>query len=608
MTDREAQARSDDLFRQARESHLDEIEKQAKVTKQVVPDGFTSFGAPFEIDDYIIGRTRWMSAFVRLYNENRTEQMDAPRFGLMSLCVSQTAIIPYDCPALNKISTTAFTDGVRVFMHAGFVAKGMKQEKEGKGDFMVPITMHELTHKIRRHAGARHAHWDRALANLAQDYSINSILSLAYPDVKWAPLLTETGVGFKPGEKEKYALLSEEAIYFDLLRTRGKKLKTPPPPPSEGGKGKSQGGGGGGDPTEEPDTMPSPGQNPDQDGDDSLPFGAEGDIHSISLEELTKALEDAGMDESIKRLNLPSSTDKEALDGMKSRAELGMVDAVNRAREQMREMERKGIQYPGSGLVEHAAELYSSMTKPKMTYKLAFRDAFFHNGMRDVFHEDDEPDEIYYVDSVSQMLGNPLYMGIYTQEKPASAVLVVIDASSSVGTESFKEMIAEIYGLKKTSNNFSDSATEVLIVMGAEKLAKGIQILDEDNWEAQVAKGQTLDRTCHGGTNLHVLVNQALELPELDGLQIQSVIMFTDSYDSAPQVSKMKFKGRRPNIVYAVCSSTGMGDVEKFAKEVGNDGRVVRIDDGVQVDLTDSYLDTMDASPTAAAQRRRRTP
>jgi hypothetical protein len=626
MTDR--QHISDELLREGQRSFEEQQEAQAKTTKQEVKEGFTSFGASEEIDDYIYFKMRWMSSF-KDYDGHAM-----PRFGLMSLMVHQTQVIPYDNPAMNRISKTGFTDGIRVFMHADFVAKGKAEEEESNGtqQFLVPFAMHEFTHKLRRHT-TRHSHWNPYLANRAQDLSINSSLIVAFPEMKWVPLLTETGIGFGPGEAEKFMGLSEEKIYMDLLREAPKLLKQPKPPGGGGGSGQQGQGGGSSGPSQPGQGQSGQSQSGDDDdaddqnsqsgpggnqpnpsskggqrkGEPSDKFGGMGDFHTITPEELIKILEDAGMDESIKRLGLPSSSDKKAIDEQKARADMGQVEAVHRALDQMREAERRNCKYPGAGMVEGMVEMYNTQAKPQMTWRLAYRDAFFQNGYKEVYKED-EPDEIYFFPTVTRLLGNPLYTGIHVPEKPASAVLVIMDASSSVDTEQFKEHIAEIYGLKGAAQG--ESATEVLIIMGASDLVDGIQILDEDNWEAQI-KGKGIGRTCYGGTNLHVLVNKGLERPEIAGLHIQSVIMFTDSYDSAPKLSKMNFdKKRPPNIVYAVSSSTGMGDVEKFAKEVGNEGRVVRIDEGVVVDLTDAYLDTMSASPseTESRARRRRSP
>lgn len=601
---------SDDLVNQAE-----------KKTNQVVPEGYTSLGAPFEIDDYVHEMTKWMGSHADFGG------FSMPRFGLMSLMVSSTPILAYDNPVMNSITTTGFTDGIRVFMHVSMLEKLRAEEEESGGVVkgFVPLAMHEFMHKLRRHPD-RHAKFDPVLRNIAQDLNIQATILEAFPEMQWATCLRETGLGFGPGEKEKYIAMSEEAIYFQLLQEGHKSLKQPKPPGGGGGKGGSGGGGGGGrqPPTEGPGNAPGRGGSPKQqqqqggqqpqggqgapsegsgeEGEEGGQFGAPGDFHTITPEELIKKLEEAGMDETMRRLNLPSSTDKEAIQATKDLADMGRVEAINKAYRQMKDAEEKGFKYPGRQMVHGAVEMLSTQAKPKMSYKLAMRDLFIQSGTREVYVEDDEPDEPYYVDSITEMLGgSPLYTGVHIATKPECAVLVVFDASGSVDNENFKEGLAEVFGLKRLANQFGDSATEVLVVMGDTQLTQGVQVLNEDNYEKVIADG--VERQCFGGTNLAHVLNQALKLPQLTDKHIQGVLMFTDSFDTPPPRESLDLSGS-PTIVYAVFSTTGTGDVEKFAAGVASYARTVQVDEGVEVDLSESYMETMSASPS---QNRRRS-
>lgn len=586
---------SDDLLAKAQNSG-----KGSSPTKQVVPEGFTSLGASFEIDDYVHKKVKWMA------EHKDFGGMAMPRFGLMSLMLATTPIHAYDNPVMNKICRTGFTDGIRVFMHTSMLEKIWDEEEESKGTIkgFIPFSMHEMIHKMRRHP-ERHARLDPVLRNIAEDLNIQATIIESFPEIEWPVCLRETGVGFGPGESAKYITMSEEAIYFELLQKRSKELK---PPPGQGkgkgsdGPGNSPGQGGG--PSSRNNSPGQPGEGGDgdpTDGEAGDQFGAPGDMHTITPEELIKALEEGGMDETMRRLNMPASSDKEAIETLKNLSDMGRVEAINKAYRQMKDAEEKGHQYPGSQMVHAAAEMLTTQAKPKMTYKLAMRDLCIQSGTKDVYVEDDEPDDIYYVESVTAMMGgNPVYQGVNIPMKQECAVLVIFDASGSVDNANFKEGLAEVFGLKKTANNFGDTATEVIVVMGDTELTEGVQILNEDNYEKVIRDG--IAREAFGGTDLTKVINQALDLGVFKDKKIQGVIMFTDSFDTPPKRYNINLPDGTA-FVFAVFSTTGTGDVEKFAAGTADWARTVQVDDGVEVDLSNTFMDTMDASP---AQQRRR--
>lgn len=594
------QSRSDEMLSQAQKSG-----KGDAPARQVVPEGFNSLGAPDDLDDYVFNQTKWMSMHADFGGYSQ------PRFGLMSLLLGSTPILAYDNPVMNKIARTGFTDGIRVFMHTSLLEKIRAEEEESGGTVkgFIPFAMHEILHKLRRHP-ERHARLDPILRNIAEDLSIQATIIESFPEIEWPVCLRETGVGFGQGESAKYISMSEEAIYFQLLQEFNKELKKPKQP-GEGGQGNGKGEGkkkgpgndpgqGGGSGRPQPKGQGGPG-NPDEATDQ---FGAEGDQHTITPEELIKALEEGGMDETMRRLNMPASADKEAVQTMKDLADMGRVESINKAYRQMKDAEDKGQKYPGSQMVRGAAEMLTTQAKPKMSYKLAMRDTCIQSGTKDVYVEDDEPDDIYYVQPVTQMLGgSPLYQGVNIAMKQECAVLVVFDASGSVTDANFKEGLAEIFGLKRTANNFGDTATEIVVVMGDVELTDGVQILTEDNYESIIKDG--VRRECFGGTNLTRVVNQALKLPIFKDKHMQGLIMFTDSFDTPPPRDALEIDGT-PTIVYAVFSTTGTGDVEKFARATSSYARTVQVDEGVEVDLSETSMDTMDASPTQQRARRRR--
>lgn len=629
MTDSKKQ-RSDDLIAEAQ---APQGYNPNGTPKQVVPEGYTSLGAPYEIDDYIQKNIKWMAGHKDLGGHS------VPRFGLMSLMCTTTPVVPYDNPVMNKICRTAFTDGIRTYMHTSLVQKIWDEDVASGGTVrgIIPLNMHESIHKLRRHVDV-HAHLDPVDRNKAQDYNINATIIESFPEMEWPVCLREMGLGFGPGESAKYFNRSEISIYFELRQERRKALEKAKPPGGSGGQNDPDGGGDSGQgqggqgnqkkkpqregPGNDPGQgggssdqgqgqkqkgRPGPGQPGGGDGEEeeaSDQFGADGDQHTIDPRELIRRLEEAGMDETMRRLNMPSSKDEEGIQTLKDLADMGRIEAINKAARQMKDAEEKGYKYPGAAMVHGALDTLTTQAKPKMTYKMQMREAFLQSGTKQVFVEDDEPDDIYYVDKVTKMLGGrPLYHGVHIDVKPESAVIVVFDASGSVTNENFKEGLAEVWAMKRCANNFGDTATKVIVVMGDTELADGFVELNEENWEQVIKEG--VQRKCMGGTNMIKVLNQTLHHETVKGLKIQSVVMFTDSFVEPPPRESIDLSGD-PFILFAIFSTTGTGDVEKWAKATSNYARTVRVDEGVEVDLSETYMDSMEASPVQQQQRKRR--
>ncbi len=310
------------------------------------------------------------------------------------------------------------------------------------------------------------------------------------------------------------------------------------------------------------------------------------------------------MDETLKRLNLPDADDEEAIEKMNQRADLSRVEAVSKAVNQMERIESKGGKYPGSHLVDYANKMIRAESKGRMQWKLAFQEAMYGGGMKTRFTEDDEPADIYYIDEVTEMFGNPVFMGIDVPDDPQSVVVVVIDTSGSVDDGDFKIAVEEIMSLKRSANAFSDSASEVLVVCGDTTMREGVQQINEDNYEAIMRDG--VKRAGYGGTNLALVLRQALELDEIKEKQVRGVIMLTDSYDTPPKYDQLGLDEHPGTaIIYGIFPSTGSGDAERFAEAVSDYARVVMIEEGAEVHMTEDFKERMTVSPS---QRRRASP
>ena len=154
----------------------------------------------------------------------RVDNVDVPRYGVLSLILQSTPCFVYGHPALKRISKTAFTDGIHVFICDEFLEKIEKDAEDSKYAKLglEPLLLHELMHKTFNHT-RRLREFPPDVRNEATDKSINARLVLGYPDVQWVPTLSETGLAFRAGETERYAKLSEDTIAREIMAERLRK-------------------------------------------------------------------------------------------------------------------------------------------------------------------------------------------------------------------------------------------------------------------------------------------------------------------------------------------------------------------------------------------------
>ena len=132
-----------------------------------------------------------------------------PRYGLLSLKMRNTPMYAYDHPGLMKLSNTAFTDGVHIFISADFLRQLNKESDltNGMEQGAEPLILHELMHMLMNHT-RRLRQFPRDIANEAEDLSINAKLQAGFPEIRWVPSLREVGLSFRQGDLERYAKLA----------------------------------------------------------------------------------------------------------------------------------------------------------------------------------------------------------------------------------------------------------------------------------------------------------------------------------------------------------------------------------------------------------------
>lgn len=550
--------------------------------------------------------------------------MLVPRYGVLSLLARSTPFFVYGHPALKKLCKTAFTDGLHVFVSDTLFEKLIQEEDKANGteEGLVPLMMHELMHKLFNHTKRLRA-FPSDVANIATDLSINTRLQKGFPEIKWVPSLRETGLGFAPGEMERYLELSEESIARDIMQER---LKNPPQKPKPGdqpgdqkgqgspqpGQGKApgqQGSPGSGQPGQGQAGPPQPGQSgkpqPGQ-GQSGAPggdeaaggsepadgFGEEGDNHLIDLPTLIKVLEEAGLTEALAKMGLPSSDDVEGIGAVEDEATMRQVEAVQKAASQLAQMGNG--KYPGAHIVDCAADMVRGFTKGKLSWRLALRELIFGDGDK---HRSsmEEPSSVYYVDEVTGTLGTELYLPVELPFKSQETVLVLVDTSGSVSEADLRAFYSEIFELKTASQGFGDSASEV-IVLSADTVLRGepIEITDA-NVDELLQTG--IKAHGRGGTDLGHSLAQAVNLPMMKEKNIKAVIYMTDLYDRIPQYKDLGLKTDDVTIVYVAAPTTGSQHVAEFAKGVESYARVVEIEEGLEVDLSETSMDMPVVSP-----------
>lgn len=558
-----------------------------------------------------------------------------PRYGVLSLLLRSTPCFVYGHPALKALSKTAFTDGIHVFISEELFQNLYDEEEASKGkeEGLVPLMMHELMHKLFNHTGRLHA-FPPALANIATDLSINTRLVTGFPDIKWVPTLREGGLGFKEGDNEKYANLSEESIARDLLQDflakqkkkkqqqgnqggqgnqkqqgqKGQQGQGQGQPgqgqpgqgqPGQGQQGQGQQGQGQGQPGQQGGQQPGQGSGGDQGQEDELSsvFGGENDNHIVDLGDLIKTMEDAGLQGALDKLQLPASDDVEKIGQVKEEADLRRVEACERAAAQM---SQNGGKYPGSHIVECAADVVRGFMRGKLTWRLLVQEALLGDGMK-YKGSMEEPSSLYYSEDVAEMLGLNPYLPVELPFKPQSTVLCLIDTSGSVNDADIRAFLSEIFELKTASNGFSDGASEV-IVLSADTVLRGepIEITDANCDDLMQSGVRVFGR---GGTDLGHSLAQAVKLPLMKDKKIRSVVYFTDLFDRPPQYADLGLPSDDVAVCYIAAPSTHSQHVAEFAKAVADYARVAEISEGTEIDLSEDSMN-MPVNPTEKNSRR----
>ena len=600
-------------------SHEKAKQRQAVIERAIEkygtpPEGKSALWADYDLVDDLAETLRFMCD-TRITSDGA----EVPRFGVLSLIMQTTPCYVYGHPALKKLCRTAFTDGVHVFVDDEFYAKLLKDVRESRGaEYGIePLLLHEVMHKMFNHV-ERLRQFPQDIANRAADLSINTKLKAGFPELEWCKSLRETGLGFRPGDVEKYLPMSEESIARELVLEEMKNRQNQQGQGNQKGQQgqnqgqQGQGGGGqgqgqqkgqpgqnqgGGQPSggqgqgQQDPNDPNQGQDPQDGQQPSDGFNEDGDNHLVSLRDLIEALEEAGLDEVRDMLNLPSSDEVDEIGRVMDENRDRQHEAIQKAAS---DAARLGGKYPGAHIAEAAADYLKGFGKAKLSWKLKLRDLIL--GVGNKYKPSYEViSDLAYVDELTDDLGTELVLPIALPHANDESILVLVDTSGSVSQDDLRAFFTEIFELKTASEGLGDAAAEVY-VLSADTVLRGdpIEITDDNVDELMETGVKVFGR---GGTDLADSLKNALTLPLLKEKKIKTVIYFTDLFDRPPQFKDLGVE-EDTTILYVAAPTTHSSHQEEFARAVESYAQVVPIKEGIEVDLSD------DAVPSKSPNRR----
>jgi len=315
------------------------------------------------------------------------------------------------------------------------------------------------------------------------------------------------------------------------------------------------------------------------DGNGKIKFGAKGDIHHHSLKDVIKALEECGLDRVLEKLNLPHSDDEKAIEEKEQEG----IDVKNQSvfEADVKRNELSMPSFPGKHSLDCAMERIKSVQKGKLSWKLKIINEIWGTGFNFKYNNDVVGD-IYYVDELIDVIGMNLYMGQILPFKSQDVVAIIIDTSGSVGQKDLEDIVPEIIEMKLAARG-SSGAYEV-VVFSADTVLRGEPVEINENNVHEVLSGG-LQIYGRGGTSLERAIQQTVKSQVFKDKKIKSLIYFTDLGDSPPRYEHL---GLDPDtsITYIAVPSISDFAVDAFAKEVEHYADVIKIREGVEVDLS----------------------
>ena len=532
-------------------------------------------------------------------NTQNPGQSVFPSYGFYSHIARASSFYVYNTPRLKKLCMTAFTDGHNFWFNERFMAYIAQQEIDSQETQvgMRFLIRHEIYHKAFFHVGMFND-VPKNVLNRAFDRQNNARQMIDFPNEKPVPALTECGIGFLPGQAERDAEKPILLIIDEEMQIERKKPK-PDQQPGQGGtpqKGQGQPGSGGssqpqqGSPDAPGEGEPSDGgfkpSDLDGDGKTQEQFGGDGDDHVHTMEDVSKALREDGLDDFAEGIGYPdpNAEDFEEQIAERNAAAVNTVkDLANRSMREAMDAEASGFKYPGSGTLKTYGAQMKDMSVPLLSWKMDIRRLMFGVSRKRFIRSPSTVAPISYSDDYKELMGGDAAQpGLMTQ-KSNEAVIWVIDQSGSMTEKDIYSLASEGFGLtRKVRSRARDSAAEVIIALASIGIDGGTVAVTEKTINKVLQAG--FGRTGCGGTDIKKMILDALALPELKKKEVKLIVIATDLGDTPPKYKDLGLP-KDVKVVYIATPDTPNDTLLHWQRETSDYAVVHRLEKGVVVDL-----------------------
>lgn len=535
--------------------------------------------AEYEMDDIL----NWMKQDTLLYVNKDTYSFEKkqdmytrtfPRFGIYSILLRELSVFIFDDPILEKtLGQTACTDGTTIFFNLSFYKELSElEDKDEKGRLgIIPVILHEISHILDNDV-FRYPHVDNYIANISSDIYNNAYIKKSFQNIQWLPYLIDVGYGLKIGD-EHYTKKSSEYVLIDVMN----KIKT----------GKSP------NISENELLRINSEQYIEEERGRSIDYVSvipknenKKENHVISKNDLINALEEAGLPHVIKALGLEA----EKLNSTSEKTKDITQKIIKNSIEELEKIKNKaGLNRnntPSGSLVENIKEKIEFNKKAKLTWKQQVINEVWGEGGKEKYNHD-QPNDVFYIDEISEMVGFNLYEGMSQKIKSDDVVIAILDTSSSMNKEDLSISMTELLGIQREAS--ADVRAKELIVVFADADIKeqNVIILNEDNYQ-KIIDNMSINIYGRGGTDFKKSINSALNIKEVKGKTVSSTIIFTDLYDEPPKKEEIITNElqKKMSITYISVNKDPIY-IENFRKKVNDYANVIPIGNYVeQIDLT----------------------
>tara|TARA_Y100001956_G_scaffold79851_1_gene93915 strand:- start:146619 stop:148256 length:1638 start_codon:yes stop_codon:yes gene_type:complete len=499
-------------------------------------------------------------AFIDWYNSQN--EFGVPRHGLYSITSRRTNAYIFDHPAVEKLCSTAFTNGEAIFFNAGFFKELLSIRKRDPGKTYATLEFvhtHELSHIMKEHMSRMSKYSDEE-ANIFQDIHINIGIMDAFPEWELPEDFTKPFYGFSEEEKQDYRGKAEETIARIAIKRRNEKLE-------EKGKVPSQA------TSEEKMKALNEvlGKNPDE--------NTSSKEHTVTMQDFIEALTEAGDKDLLKAMGLhPDMTDEEiykARELAKQRLENDLAEA-----KRTRSESANGLAMPGGHIEDEISMDLTVERKGKLSYKLAIADMIVGEGMMQE-QIDDIPDSLYFIDPTIMNMSGEVYLpGEVSKQVDHGAYIFLLDTSASVSDHLASELTTEIRGIFE-ENDLSEA--KVLLV-SADTISRGVVLeITRENYDTIMDELVAYGR---GGTDLTAGINTAMKLvkDQYPEHPIKGIVYGTDLGDIAPK--RESLPKELPPLVFITSDEYYN---TQFDAGVSDYATVCVIEEGNTIDLTGEH-------------------